>query len=168
MPHHILVLSCNTWFHTLKEQCRCYRYFKLFDVEGGPPIIQYFKKMEDLKPKGAILYVSILQMHGSTVLCCVSHDSGQLVLGPGTTATLKRDLTKKSFFGMLVKVNASFPLEHAHCNAPYTYTRTLNKAVPKTVHRSHEQISLNTRAHRSKRWRQNTSKERNSRKSNTK
>ena len=109
MPHHILVLSCNTWLSVYVT--RAMSILQVLQVVRSwrwPAHPWVFQKNGGLKTQRCNLrrFVSILQLHGSTVLCCVSRDSGKLVLGPGTTATLKRDLTKKSFFGMLVKVNA--------------------------------------------------------------
>ena len=109
MPHHILVLSCNTWLSVYVT--RAMSILQVLQVVRSwrwPAHPWVFQENGGLKTQRCNLrrFVSILQLHGSTVLCCVSRDSGKLVLGPGTTATLKRDLTKKSFFGMLVKVNA--------------------------------------------------------------
>lgn len=57
------------------------RYFMLWHIEGGPPILEYYRKKGDSKTQG------------------------ELVLGPGTTAEVTQDICKKSFFGMQVTVD---------------------------------------------------------------
>ena len=76
------VLFCFVLFYfILFIFCCCYiRYFKLWQVEGRPPVLEYFAEKEDAKPKG------------------------NLILGPGTIA--KHKTTKKSSFSMHVEVFA--------------------------------------------------------------